>query len=119
MAQSLQQNVSGVSHFPKPIRKSFSSERSPLHLIFHPINRNEKSFAISARFDAANSRKAIDSAKFTNVSDVRMRKKNKQMGFLNPIRRKEKTAEWILNCGLRLFKYIERCSRFSERKTNH
>jgi hypothetical protein len=90
MAQSLQQNVSGVSHFPKPIRKSFSSERSPLHLIFHPINRNEKSFAISARFDAANSRKAIDSAKFTNVSDVRMRKKNKQMGFLNPIRRKEK-----------------------------
>jgi hypothetical protein len=32
----------------------------------------------SARFDAANSRKAIDSAKFTNVSDVRMRKKTKK-----------------------------------------
>jgi hypothetical protein len=82
----------------------------------------------SARFDAANSRKAIDSAKFTNVSDVRMRKKKKKkktnkktaMGFLNPIRRREKkkkTAEWILNCGLRLFKDIERCSPFSERET--
>jgi hypothetical protein len=39
----------------------------------------------SARFDAANSRKAIDSAKFTNVSDVRMRKNKKNSnGFPEP-----------------------------------
>jgi hypothetical protein len=42
----------------------------------------------SARFDAANSRKAIDSAKFTNVSDVRMRKKTKK-------NKQTKKQQWV------------------------